>query len=184
MSLDKIWFIRPILGLTLLSDTKHVIDWWCWTTSMGRAAVLQTFLGFNNEKKEKTLMDNYFHNFADATGSNFTKNEIYIPATGSDVFYLPNKFFHSFQLIAGICRDSNLNLEIATPLILYGLDSPNNTELLSVKYQWHEPHKESFKARYYPSDVAFHPVKISTFKNEIERRDFCNLFVKDKFSLN
>jgi hypothetical protein len=132
LSLDKIWFIRPILGLTLLNDTKHVKNWWCWSTSMGRAAVLQTFSGFNNEKKEKTLMDNYFHNFADATGSDFIKNEIYIPATGSDIFYLPKKFFHSFQLIAGICRYSNLNLEIAVPVVLYGLDGPNNTELLSV----------------------------------------------------
>ncbi len=43
-------------------------------SSMGWAAVLQSFSSFKNENKEKPLIDSYYHNFSDVTGSDFTKN--------------------------------------------------------------------------------------------------------------
>jgi hypothetical protein len=140
---------------------------------------LKTFSILKKEEKENPLIVNFFHNFADATGSDFTKNEIYIPKRASDIFYLPKRHFHSFQLIAGICRESKLFLEIAVPVVLSGLDSPNRTESLIEKYDWDKQHL-SFKEKYNPVSISHHPVKLSNLKNETERRDFCRLFVRDK----
>jgi hypothetical protein len=189
LSVDKIWFIKPIFGLQLINVTKHNTPkhitpwpWWPWASAYGQAAAFKTFSTLKKEENKNSLIDNFFHIYSDSTGSDFAKNEIYVQGTGSDMWYLPNKFFNSFQLIAGICRESNLFLEIAAPVVLYGLDSQNNTEQISITYQWNVPHGGSFIERYHPADMAYHSVKISMLKNERDRRDFCELFVKDKTS--
>jgi hypothetical protein len=178
LSVDNIWFSK-IISFTLLNATNHADGWPWWSTTNGRKAALKTFSILKKEEKENPLIVNFFHNFADATGSDFTKNEIYIPKRASDIFYLPKRHFHSFQLIGGICRESKLFLEIAVPVVLSGLDSLNKTESLIEKYDWDKQHL-SFKEKYNPLSISHHPVKLSNLKNETEKRDFCRLFVRDK----
>ena len=100
----------------------------------------------------------------------------------SDIFYIPQRLFKAYSLVASIFRSSEFFIEFAVPVLVNGLDRKENIEYANFMYNSdREPF--SYNLTYAKVQNAVHPAKLSLVESDRKNREeFCNFFVKDKTS--
>ena len=100
----------------------------------------------------------------------------------SDIFYIPQKLFHKFNVISKIFSYYNVFLEMAVPIILTGISENSKVnENLNGLYYWagqlFELEKDYFNIKHYG-----HPFKLSINLNLDKRKLLCKYFIEDKLN--
>jgi hypothetical protein len=170
--------------------SPDVLYW--MSSSYGENAIVKTFDSIKNIMKSNDLYigridKKVFEKFIQfyRINSNESSNDINkilskICKDASDVFYLPKKFFHDFNIISKIFASNQVFFEIAVPTILSGIAKINN-ENLQASYFWND--EQTYIQKYYNKIEHFsYPFELSQYNTHAMRRIICQNFIADKLS--
>jgi hypothetical protein len=89
-----------------------------------------------------------------------------------DIFYIPKSKFKGFEAISSILNKHNVFLEFAVPIILYGLASHNDIEVLDGKYLWYA--ERQFAHTVFVENVKhfLHAIKVSDILDNLNYKTF------------
>ncbi len=184
---DSYWYIKnPNCKLDFKSKNSWPWDVKSWfATENGEKCIIKTFDSIKKIVKNDIINKKVFEKFIQMYKNNLneTSNDIdkilsKICKDGSDIFYLPKKLFHDFNIISKLFGANNVFLEFAVPIILTGIDKFN--EHLQGYYFWQT--QTDIKTYYNQIKHFSHPVKLSQYNTNEMRRFICQYFIIDKFN--
>lgn len=187
----KIWYHSTRgCNITYEDRSKWVYDAKYWLgTEFGAPALKNAFEHLESQlnnlnKTEETdliILKRFFQIYN--SNLNLDKNQKKISTIckdTSDLYYLPNDFFSTFNFMSKIFRSHNLFLEFAIPIILRGLDEISSTQILDGLFFW--PQQFILNEWYSKVKHFGHPVKVMKYNEPEERRKICQTYIQDKFN--
>jgi hypothetical protein len=184
LDVDKIWIVDYCTAETIpcrLMVPSSQPNWIWWAG--GIEALNKSFTHMRsgeNEPRSQKIFNEFIRLYELNTQTNFKRNKVYAVNQGGDVFYLPKRHFASFIELGELFRRNGVFLELAVPIILFGLDEKKDFEIIKYGYNFygHFNYKQYDDVLYF-----FHPAKLSVVEKDAEQRQlFCKKFVVDKYT--
>ncbi|CAL1541540.1 unnamed protein product [Lymnaea stagnalis] len=178
---DRIWMPA---GFTRrkLHDTRRVHNWVHWNSPMGQRAAIQVFSEIRNASGDTSLGNHTrgFRGFAKRFLANYEHNiglgSIIHRAT--DIFYVPDVLRDDYITASELFRRHGSMIEIALPVIHYGLARKEEVVYMSGSSLWGKDRTSPW-THYDPARQFFiHPFKLLRHTSQLDgRRFFCQTFL-------
>jgi len=160
---SSIYWMKTDFGMKALKKTAEFIE---ATTS-------------NMSTKTDENIKHVLKEFLELSKNGKNLNKICYDA--SDIFYIPRRLFHKFNVLSRVFSSNNVFLELAVPTILNGLDGLNHKD--GILQGWYNWGKRIQFDKEYNSLVHFtHHFKLSEYNSPEKRSLVCKYLIQDKFN--
>jgi hypothetical protein len=167
---SRIWYEIASKSLCQLTNTPNLFLDGKWNLpGVGRTAVTQMWNEMNRTKS--ILVDEYFKIFHTNIGGNAT----FVCKKASDLFYIPKSKFKSFAFISSIYYKHKVFLELAVPMIIYGLSPFEDIDILRGRYLWSDAERSAPFKVFESVQHFLHPIKLAQIWNNLIKN--CSLIL-------
>ncbi|KAK0060427.1 hypothetical protein Bpfe_010261, partial [Biomphalaria pfeifferi] len=175
---DQIWIPGGFTKRDMYKINK-LEKWYHWNSPVGQRGVINAFATLTNSSvlipddtsRAFALKSHYFaKRFLSNYKSNLGVN--YIIHRATDLFYIPDVLRDDYIMASELFRQHQTMIEIALPVIHYGLSNRKNITYLKGASLWAQDRLKPW-TYYHDTGIHFvHPVKLKMVTNSTEGKDF------------